>query len=381
MAVLQLGKFYPIKGGVEKVMRDLVIGLNANNIHCDMLCSMLPNDPIDAIDVNRSKCHNGVLTIDENGGHIIVVKALAKIAGTMISPALISYLRANKDKYEIIHIHHPDPMAALALRLSGYKGRVILHWHSDIVAQKVLYRLFLPIQKWLINRASHIVGTTPVYLKQSSHLKGYNQKFVVIPIGIEKIVFDRDRVKETKQRFSGDKLILSVGRLVPYKGFEYLIEAAEYLPDNYHIVIGGDGPLLPMLTEMVRTRHLESRVTLLGYISDDVRSDLYGACDAFVLSSVSKNEAFGIVQIEAMSCGKPVIATTIPESGTSWVNKPGVSGLNISPKDPEAIADAILTICKDQLRYSLQAKTLFEDRYEISNMIKLIIKLYEKERL
>jgi rhamnosyl/mannosyltransferase len=82
----------------------------------------------------------------------------------MVSPAMVSHLRMIASEYDIIHVHHPDPMAALALRLSGYQGKVVLHWHSDIVKQKKLLSLYLPLQKWLIRRADLIVGTTPVYL-------------------------------------------------------------------------------------------------------------------------------------------------------------------------------------------------------------------------
>ena len=120
MKVLQLGKFYPIRGGVEKVMWDLTSGLSARGIDCDMLCAELEKDEI--------------IHLNEHG-RVICLKAWMKKAATMIAPKMISWLRKHKDEYDIIHVHHPDPMACLALRLSGYKGRVILHWHSDILKQ------------------------------------------------------------------------------------------------------------------------------------------------------------------------------------------------------------------------------------------------------
>ena len=112
MKVLQLGKFYPIRGGVEKVMWDLTSGLSARGIDCDMLCAELEKDEI--------------IHLNEHG-RVICVKAWMKKAATMIAPKMVSWLRKHKDEYDIIHVHHPDPMACLALRLSGYKGRVILH--------------------------------------------------------------------------------------------------------------------------------------------------------------------------------------------------------------------------------------------------------------
>lgn len=90
-----------------------------------------------------------------------------KAAATMIAPSMITVLRKVCPSYDIVHVHHPDPMAALALALSGYKGKVVLHWHSDIQKQKYLLRLYRPLQDWLLRRADLIVGTSPVYLDES----------------------------------------------------------------------------------------------------------------------------------------------------------------------------------------------------------------------
>ena len=90
---------------------------------------------------------------------------------------------------------------------------------------------------------------------------------------------------------------------------------------------------------------------MIGRIDDDELPAYYGACDVFCLSSIQKTEAFGIVQIEAMSCGKPVVATKIPQSGVSWVNADGVSGINVLPEDAHALADAIKTITADEATY------------------------------
>ena len=138
MRVLQLGKFYPIRGGVEKVMRDLTEGLANNGVECDMLCAWFEK--------GREKT---IIPVGEKG-RIIIFPTWFTASGTMIAPGMISYLRRHAKEYDIIHIHHPDPMAGLALRLSGYKGRVIFHWHSDILKRKALLAPYLPIQKWLI---------------------------------------------------------------------------------------------------------------------------------------------------------------------------------------------------------------------------------------
>ena len=368
MKVLQLGKFYPIRGGVEKVMWDLTSGLSARGIDCDMLCAELEKDEI--------------IHLNEHG-RVICLKAWMKKAATMIAPKMISWLKKHKDEYDIIHVHHPDPMACLALRRSGFKGRVILHWHSDILKQKTLLKFYEPLQRWLIHRADAIIGTTPVYLKESPYLQDVQDKTVAVPIGIKPITFDEGLASQWKGRYPDKKLVVSIGRLVPYKGYGYLIGAAKHLGPEYQVLIVGDGPVRENLEADIRLNGVEGQVRLLGYLEDEETHALLGACDVFVLSSVMKTEAFGIVQIEAMSLGKPVIATKVPESGVSWVNADGVSGLNVPIKDAEALADAIRRICLDEKllqKFSEGAKERFESNFTLNGMIDKTIKIYNDEK-
>lgn len=379
MKILQIGKFYPIIGGVEKVMRDLTEGISARGIGCDMLCAQLPGSEIEQIDKNRARNIGKNLIIELNdNGKIICVPAIKKVKATMLSPAMLSYLKRHCKEYDIIHIHHPDPMAALALRLSGYKGKVILHYHSDILSQKKLLKLYKPLQSWLLKRADKIVGTTPVYIKESPFLKNYQQKSTYVPIGIEPVVYSEEEAEKIRNKFGNKKIILSIGRLVPYKGYEYLIEAAQHLTDEYHIVIGGSGPLKEELQAKIEQLGVGSKVTLVGYIDYKELPAYFGACHIFVLSSVMKTEAFGIVQIEAMSCSKPIVATKIEGSGVSWVNKEGESGLNVPPMIAESLTNAIFAVDKEYDKYSVGAKERFNSVFTYSQMIDNILKIYEK---
>ena len=367
MKVLQLGKFYPIRGGVEKVMWDLTSGLSARGIDCDMLCAELEKDEI--------------IHLNEHG-RVICVKAWMKKAATMIAPKMVTWLRKHKDEYDIIHVHHPDPMACLALRLSGFKGRVILHWHSDILKQKTLLKFYAPLQRWLIRRADTIIGTTPVYLKESPYLQEDQGKTVAVPIGIEPVTFDPTLAEQWKKRYPGKKLVVSIGRLVPYKGYPYLISAARQLGPGYQVLIVGDGPIRESLENDIRINGVEGTVKLLGYVEDNEAHALLAACDVFVLSSVMKTEAFGIVQIEAMSLEKPVIATKIPESGVSWVNADGVSGLNVPVRDATALAEAIRRICSDDSLHQVLAqgaRSRYLENFTIERMIEKTIKVYNDE--
>ncbi len=366
MKVLQLGKFYPIRGGVEKVMELLTEGLSARGVECDMLCASA--DGIKNMQVITLNAH----------GRIFVVPTLVKAAGTMIAPKMISWLRKYAACYDIIHVHHPDPMAALALRLSGFKGRVILHWHSDILSQKLLLFFYKPLQNWLIRRADTIVGTTPVYLRESPHLAQAQDKCTAVPIGIDALKPDPLKVKEIRDRFQGKKIVLTLGRLVPYKGFHFLIDAMALLPDDYHLVLGGTGPLIEELERRIDENSLQNKVSMIGYVDDEELPSWFGACDCFVLTSTMKTEAFGIVQIEAMSCHKPVVATRIPQSGVSWVNEDGVSGRNVTPGKPDEYAAAIQEVAENTEKYGESAYLRFLDCFTRESMINKIKRIYEK---
>ena len=367
MKILQLGKFYPIRGGVEKVIYDIMSGLSSQGIECDMMCAL-------------SKGSSQVMTINSHA-RLIGCHTIKKVAATMISPAMIFSLRKMCREYDIIHVHHPDPMACLALFLSGYKGKVIPHWHSDIEKQKMLLKLYRPLQTWLLKRADLILGTTPVYTAESPFLTKVQHKVQCLPIGIDPLPFCDKQTEARKllDKYTGKKIIFSLGRLVTYKGYRYLVEAARYLGDDYMILIGGEGPLKKELLTEIETLGVAGKVQLLGRISDEDLPTYYRACKLFCLSSIQKTEAFAIVQIEAMSCGKPVVATEIPHSGVSWVNAHGVSGLNVPVCNARALAEAIMSITENDNAYdaySQRALQRYSSLFTKDMMIKNLLKRY-----
>lgn len=368
MKVLQLGKFYPIRGGVEKVMYDLMLGLSHSGVRCDMACA-------------TTKGHTRTIIVNPLA-RLTCCHTWMKMKATTIAPGLNGLMRRIKSDYDIVHVHHPDPMACVALYTSGYKGHVVLHWHSDILKQKKLLHLYKPFQNWIINRADMIVGTSPVYLKESPFLQHVQHKTVCLPIGIAEVPQVSDKaIADLRARYEGRKIIFSLGRLVGYKGFEHLIDAAAMLPEDYVVLIGGTGPLHHELQQRINALHLQNKVRLLGYVADADVPLYYRACHLFCLSSVFKTEAFGIVQIEAMACGKPVVATTIPGSGVAWVNEHGVSGLNVEPGNAAELAKAIRTILADEETYagfSARARHRFEEKFTLSRMVSGCLDIYRQ---
>jgi glycosyltransferase involved in cell wall biosynthesis len=368
MKILQIGKFYPIRGGVEKVMYNLMLGIAQHGICCDMLCATTEGHV------------PGTMTINAQA-KVIAVPTQLEFSATMIAPKMIRKLRQIAAGYDIIHIHHPDPMAALALFFSGYHGKVVLHWHSDILKQKTMLRLYGPLQDWLIKRADLIVGTSPTYVQQSPFLSEVQHKIEYIPIGVETLVSDAEQELLIRQRYYGRKLIFSLGRLVGYKGYQYLIRAAVHLDTQYQIIIGGKGPLEQELQQLIMDLGVQDRVELIGFVSDEVLPAYYAACEVFCLSSVVKTEAFAIVQIEAMSFAKPVISTHIPGSGVSWVNEDQVSGIVVERENPAALAQAIKDLLETKENYEqLAAGSL--DRYQThftrEKMVDKCLNLYHK---
>ena len=349
------------------MMYDIVHGFSSSGYRCDLLCA-------------ASDGASDIYTLNDNG-KIMCTPTWFTMAATKITPAMIWKLRKICNEYDILHIHHPDPMANLALLTSGFKGKVVLHWHSDILKQKNLLKVYKPLQDWMIKRADLVIGTSPVYLNESPHLTAALDKMACLPIGVQQVEPEMSRVKTIRDKYEGKKLIFTVGRLVGYKGHKYLIDSAKYLPEDYVILIGGSGPLFEEMQKQIEDEKLTHKVILLGRLSDEALADYYGACDLFCLSSIWKTEAFGMVQIEAMSCSKPVVATEIPGSGVAWVNKHGYSGLNVSPEDSVAMAEAIKYILSDDQIYqtfSSNAKARYEEHFTKPLFLERCRDIYER---
>lgn len=356
--ILQVGKFYPpIVGGIETTMQDICNGINASGLTCDVLCS------------NSIKSFQ--LDILDSKARIYRTKSYGKVANTSITPQMIYFLKNIGKSYDIIHLHLPDPMANLALLCANLHNKiVILHWHSDIIKQKYLLQVYKPLQSWLLKRANVIIGTSPKYIEQSKTLQAYKHKCISIPLGTTPPILN------LSTKHQNPKMLLAIGRLVKYKGFEYAIKMMQYLPQDYCLCIGGKGELESSLKALVSSLNLKHRIFFLGFVADKDLPELYAKSGIFILSSITKNEAFGLVQIEAMSHGVPVVSCSIEGSGVDWVNQNGYSGIVVPPKDPKALAQAVLEISKNYDFYSKNAIQRFQEHFTKEKMISSLKDLY-----
>ncbi|EJQ8996551.1 glycosyltransferase, partial [Salmonella enterica] len=222
MKILQVSKFYPpIFGGIEQVALDITMGMAEKNI------------PIDVLSVN-----NGPKTTVEN--NIMRAALFFTFLSTPFSVSYVLMWRKIRNNYDIIHVHLPNPVAVLALLLFPPRAPIIVHWHSDIVKQKIALKFFKPFQKLFLKKAKKIIVTSEIYGRSSPQLNGFRDKIVCVPIGIQsnRLPDNELLLSSLKNKYKNKKIVFSLGRLVYYKGFESLIKAAAYLSDDVMILIG-----------------------------------------------------------------------------------------------------------------------------------------------
>jgi len=244
----------------------------------------------------------------------------------------------------VVHAHFPNPLADLAVALAPRRVPVVVSWHSDIVRQQSVLRFYQPLQRALLERADRIVVATPLHLEHSRWLPAFRHKVEIIPFGLELERFqlsppDMARVAELRKRARGRAILLNVGRFVGYKGQRFAVEALREVPEA-ELWLVGTGPLEGELRAIAASAGVADRVKFLGDIADADLPAYFNACDIFVFPSISPNEAFGLVQVEAMACGKPLVACNL-RSGVSYVCGDGVNGLLVPPGDPVALAAAL----------------------------------------
>ena len=370
MKVLQISKFYwPVMGGIESVAWELSEGLNRAGVQADVLCSNQRRQ------TTREKFSTGY--------DVVRTASHGMLLSTSMSPAMVRQLCRLAPAYDVLHVHMPDPMAALAVWVARPRGAVVVHWHSDVIRQRKALKLYEPLQRWLLQRANAVVATSEAYSAASDSLRAWRSRVEVVPIGIS----DRYSAKVSeqaaalRQRFRKRRIVFSLGRMTYYKGFDVLIEAAAALPDDCVVLIGGDGELLEHYRSMVIKRGLAGKVHLLGHIAHLDLPSYYEACDVFCMPSTVRAEAYGVAMVEAMVMGKPIVATDIAGSGVPWVNVHGVTGYNVPVRQPALLAAALLQLLCDQpLRQSMGAasRQRYLQEFNAELMTQRTIDLYRR---
>ncbi|HEV3217308.1 MAG TPA: glycosyltransferase [Vicinamibacterales bacterium] len=364
MRVLHLGKFYPpVKGGMETMLE----------LMCEYTSSQIENSVICAND----RC---ALNEERRGStDVIRLPAIARIGAVAVCPTMPWRLaRADAD---LIVLHEPNPMALLAYFLARPSTTLLVWFHSEVIRPSWRYKLFYrPFLQFALRRAARIVATSPTLAASSPVLTPWHDKCVVIPFGIderapsEQVLQRAAAVREAEAR----PIVLFVGRLVPYKGVDVLLEAMRAIPAVALLV--GEGPEGPALRQSAEALGVADRVRFLGEVSNDELAALYRACDLLVLPSVTRQEAFGVVLLEAMACGKPVVSTDLG-TGTGWVNQDRETGFVVAPRDPAALHEAISRlVAEPELRELLGdgARRRARSLFALDRMIESILALYRQ---
>lgn len=284
-----------------------------------------------------------------NGVPVTYSSSLGTVASCPVSPSYIGDFRRRVMVSDAVELHLPFPIADLSLLLSGYKGRVAVAWHSDVVRQRKLLKLYQPLMKRLLKRADVIITATQAHIDSSPYLPDYREKCVVIPYGIDPQAYDRRPGQHPLDAALHDKAakkILFAGRLVYYKGADVLLRAFAKTQGHAELFYAGGGVLEPELRAQAQSLGIADRVHFLGCRMTPELRDMFADCDIFVLPSAANSEAFGIVQLEAMYYGKPVINTALP-TGVPLVSLDGQTGLTVPPGDAEALASALDTLLAD----------------------------------
>lgn len=365
--IVHLGKFYPPDmGGTEIITQSVAQAASGVGYEVVVVCF--------------DQSGKGG---DKDGAVSVLRYPVAKIVSSQ--PLSFSYFFAavrEARKADIVHLHAANFLAALAILFIGFRPKLLVHWHMDVIGKGIVGKVVAPLEWLMLKRANLVVATSQRYVESSIPLQPFLSKVRVVPLGITPTQLGREKcaLPERLANFvGGRKFVLSVGRLSAYKGFSVLIEAVKFLPSEVAVVIAGGGELAGELAGLIEKYNLQDKVLLAGRVSQEELTALYQNAELFCLPSILRSEAFGVVLLEAMAYSLPIVATNIVGSGVSWVNEEGVSGLNVTPGNPQELATACMRILSDEnlrMKYSNGAKQRYENNFTESKFRELSLAVY-----
>jgi glycosyltransferase involved in cell wall biosynthesis len=329
MRILHFYKtYYPDSmGGIEQVIRQLCVGtsrLGATNT---------------VLSLSR---HPHLRPFEFEGHCVHRVPQNFEVASNAVSFQAIGALARMAAQADVVHYHFPWPFMDLAHYLARVNKPTVLTYHSDIVRQKLLLRLYEPLRQRFLHSVDTIVATSPNYLASSAVLARYRDKTRVITYGLDKSTYPAPppaRLAKWRAEI-GPRFFLFVGVLRYYKGLHILLDAAA--ATDYPVVIVGTGPVEQALKAQAARLGL-ANVRFVGALDDADKAALLTLCYAVAFPSHLRSEAFGISLLEGAMYGKPMISSEIG-TGTTYVNIHNDTGLVVPPSDPAAFRAAMRTL-------------------------------------
>lgn len=337
MKILYLYKdYYPVLGGVENYVKQLAEDMQQRGHEVEVLVT----------NTDRSTKQEII-----EGVPVLKTERWVNISSAPLSPFMpVEYLkrRISKARPDIVHLQTPYPPGEftwLLGNLGSQRPRSVITYHSDIVRQKKLLLLYGPILRQVLKNADRILPTSPQYIQSSPWLRPNALKCRVVPIGVDVERFAAAAPAKLPVP-EGAPVILFAGRLRYYKGLQFLLDAMPQVKAEARLVIVGVGPMEAELKAQATRLNLQERVIFAGEVSDAELPGYYKAANLFVLPSHERSEAYGIVQLEAMAAGLPVVCTELG-TGTSYINLNEETGLVVPPANPTALATAINRLLAD----------------------------------
>ena len=371
MKVLQLGKFDGDVGGIERYLRALLRGMPAEVA----VVNLVANDR----GVTDEHLHHGYRTVR--------VANHGTVSSVALAPAMPAVARRlhRQHHFDVVHLHFPDPLGHLTAMALPRSVRRVISWHSDIVKQKWALALYSPFLESFVRNADALIGATPQHFSASTQIPAGKSTQVreVIPYGFDPTACapsDESRRKRDQilSEHRDRLLIFAVGRHVYYKGFDVLIRAMQAVDAD--LLIGGRGPLTGSLMQLAADLGVSDKVKFAGFIPDPLLVAYYEACDVFCMPSVERAEQFGLVQLEAMHCGKPVVATRLG-TGVEYVTLDGETGMLVSPKDWEALVNALRTLLDDsalRARLGAAGRRRVHEVFSVEQMVRKTLGVYDR---
>jgi len=368
MKILQVNKlYYPEIGGIEKTLQQISEGLN------------------DAVDLKVLVCQKkGRGAVEKvNGVEVHRSGSLGVVASVPVSfPFLRDLRRMSKDR-DVIQYHLPFPLGDLGCLLSGYRGKVVAYWHSDVVKQKKWMVFYKPIMKRFLQRADVILVGAEGILEGSRYLKPYREKCKVVPFAVTDDILHAGGDYLAQYGYQKEKKsinFLFIGRLVYYKGCSVLLEAFSHMEVEATLTIVGEGELKEQLQQRVLDDKLADKVRIMGRASDEALKRCMEIADVFVLPSVERSEAFGLVQLEAMAYGIPVINTKL-SSGVPEVSIHGKTGLTVTPGNVEELKKAMMWMAEhddERMQMGKAARKRLEENFTMEMMLTKLKEIYRE---
>lgn len=317
-------------GGVEQVIHQIARGAASFGVRTDVL-SLTTEKAQSPTEIEGYLAYRARMDL--------------QIASTGLSISAFSRFKQLAKKADVVHYHFPWPFMDVVHFATRLKKPSVVTYHSDIIRQKNLLRLYRPLMSCFLADVGRIIATSPNYLETSDVLAKYKTKVSIIPIGLDKTSYPiphPDRLSKWRKAL-GPKFFLFIGVLRYYKGLHILMEAAQ--GTDYPIVIVGAGPIEAELREQAQQLGLRN-IHFLGYLPDEDKSALLTLCYGVLFPSHLRSEAFGISLLEGAMYGKPMISSEIG-TGTTFINIGDETGLVVPPGDTSAMRNAMRYLWDD----------------------------------